>query len=62
VGDFAVWKFKKAVHGIGIVHSSRAWNLPSDLDGAAIFTKAAAVGCVLLPRLSTGTGGAGHFR
>ena len=48
--------------GIEIERSGRSWNLPSHLHGTAIFTKSAAVGCVLLLCFSPGTDGAWHLR
>ena len=49
------------MHGIGIVHSGRCWNLSSHLHGTAISSNTTAVGCVLLSWLSPGTDGARHF-
>jgi hypothetical protein len=62
VGEMGCGASQKAVYSIGIMHFSRTWNLPCDLDGTAISATTAAMGCVLLRWLAPRTDGARHFR
>jgi hypothetical protein len=50
------------VHFLDFLHSELARKLPLFLHGKNQATKAAAVGCVLLPRFSAATDSARRFR
>jgi len=62
VGEFEVWKRKKAVHFLAILDFDVGFDLASEMDDKNGEATSATLGFVLLPGFSVGTDGIRHFR